>query len=235
MDAPFIAITSDFKQQKYELNNDYVTSVYAAGGFPILLPYSSDPSMIQHMLTCAHGILLSGGSDIDPYLYREEPIPALGTINPKRDAFEVSLIQAALDRSIPILAICRGNLMLNVAAGGSLYQDIYSEHETFIQHSQIAPRDHASHSVQVKSHTLLHRIAGSDTLRVNSYHHQAIKTLAPGFRSSAQSKDHIIEAIESPHQPFIVGVQWHPCSLIPNQDHALSLFKAFIHAAKKYA
>ena len=125
--------------------------------------------------------------------------------------------------------------MLNVAAGGTLYQDIYYEHETSIQHEQMAPRDHVSHSVEVKSHTLLHRIAGSDTLRVNSYHHQAIKTLAPGFQSSARSRDHIIEAMENPHHPFIVGVQWHPCSLIPTQAHALSLFQAFINAANKYA
>ncbi|GGE33347.1 gamma-glutamyl hydrolase [Pullulanibacillus camelliae] len=235
MDTPLIAITTDFKQQKYELKNEYVTAVYAAGGLPILLPYTSEASMVQCMLTCANGILLSGGSDIDPYLYREEPAPTLETINPERDAFEVTLIQAALDQGIPILAVCRGNLMLNVAAGGTLYQDIYSENEASIQHYQAAPRDHVSHSVQVKSHTRLHRITGTDIIRVNSYHHQAIKTLAPGFQSSARSSDSIIEAIEDPHQSFVVGVQWHPGSLIQKQSHALNLFKAFITAAKTYA
>ena len=131
-----------------------------------------------------------------------------------------------------ILAICRGNLILNAAAGGTLYQDIYTENGATIQHKQDAPRDHATHRIQIKNGTLLEQLIGSESVLVNSFHHQAVKKLAPGFHVSATASDGVIEAIESPEHTFVLGVQWHPGSLIKKESHALNVFRAFVKAAQ---
>ncbi|HET6872646.1 MAG TPA: gamma-glutamyl-gamma-aminobutyrate hydrolase family protein, partial [Sporolactobacillaceae bacterium] len=120
---------------------------------------------------------------------------------------------------------------LNVAAGGTLYQDVYAECGAILQHKQLGPRDHASHRVKVKNKTRLHEIVNADTLLVNSFHHQAVKKLASGFRISAEASDGVIEAIESTDHTFVIGVQWHPGSLITKDIYSLSIFRAFVTAS----
>lgn len=231
MKYPIIAVTSDFKQGNYFTRSEYSDAIMAAGGLPVSLPYTTDPDLILGILNQVDGLLLSGGSDIDSMLYGEEPIPKLGEVTPDRDVFEVTITQNALKQNLPILAICRGNLILNVAAGGTLYQDIYAEKGATVQHKQVAPRDHASHSLKIKEKTLLHQLIGSDTIRVNSFHHQAVKKPSPGFRISAEATDGVIEAIEAPNYSFVLGVQWHPGSLIKKDPYALGIFREFIRAA----
>jgi putative glutamine amidotransferase len=156
-----------------------------AGGIPYILPYAKDLSVIGQI----NGLLLSGGMDINPTLFGEEPIPGLEEIMPERDKLESALIERALKVNLPILAICRGIQMPNVAAGVNMYQDIYNKKSDLLQHSQIAPRTHLSHFVQTKEERLIRTISASEVFKVNSFHHQAMKDPAPGFVISAISSD----------------------------------------------
>ncbi|GGH77695.1 putative glutamine amidotransferase [Pullulanibacillus pueri] len=234
MNKPLIALTADFEQNQYKIKEEYCLSILETGGLPVAVPYLTDTLSLQEILSKVDGLILTGGSDIDPALYGEEPAPSLGTIVPARDRFEIPLVQYALTLDLPILAICRGLLILNVAAGGSLYQDIYAEAGASLQHKQSAPRDHASHSIKVNKGTLLHRFTQTERLRINSFHHQAIKRIAPGFHLSAAAPDGIIEAIEHPQKNFTLGVQWHPGSLLQKDPSARRLFQGFIQAAMEY-
>lgn len=193
---PIIGVTAPLIQGKVTLDQDVVNSILMAGGIPYILPYTEDLAVIDDVIGHINGLLLSGGVDIDPTLFGEEPIPGLGEIMPERDELETALIVRALKVNLPILAICRGIQMLNVAAGGNMYQDIYNQKSNLLQHSQRAPRTHLSHFVQTKEESLLHTISGSELFKVNSFHHQAVKDPAPGFVISAISSDGIVEAIE---------------------------------------
>lgn len=228
--VPVIGLTADTESKKLLVKEDYVTSVLNAGGIPVIFPYTTDLTTIQALIEQVDGLLLTGGADVDPALYGEEPLLGLGQIKPDRDQFERLLVNEALQKDVPIFAICRGNQMLNIAAGGSSFQDINSQIPNIIQHKQFAPRDHLSHSVQIEKNTLLHNILGTDTIKVNSFHHQAVKTFAPGFQISALASDGVIEAIESQNHKFVLGVQWHPGSLTQKDPHAQRLFLSFIKA-----
>jgi putative glutamine amidotransferase len=180
------------------------------------------------------GLVLSGGSDVDPHYFGEEPHPKIGNITPERDKTEFLLTKAMLKRNKPILAICRGIQILNVAAGGKLYQDIASQYEgELIQHSQKAPRSYLAHSVQVTPGSLLAKSAGSESFRVNTFHHQAVSTVAPGFEVTAVASDGIIEGIESADYHFALGVQWHPESSYDEDIISRNIFAAFIKACKE--
>src|SRR5699024_7269696 len=153
-------------------------------------------------------------NDIDPTYFDEEPHPALGSINPTRDVFETALIKEMLAQDKPILGVCRGAQIVNITLGGTMYQDIHSQIDgDLLQHSQRAPVGHGSHFVEVTTDSLLHQIVGTDTLRVNSRHHQANKDAAPGMIHSAKSSDGLPEATESTKHRFVLGVQWHPENL----------------------
>jgi putative glutamine amidotransferase len=228
---PIIGITAPLFQGKVTLDQDVVNSILMAGGIPYILPYTKDLSTIDEVIGHIHGLLLSGGVDIDPTLYGEEPIPGLGEIMPERDELETALIERALKVNLPILAICRGIQMLNVAAGGNMYQDIYNQKSDLLQHSQRAPRTHLSHFVQTKEKTLIRTISASEVFKVNSFHHQAVKDPAPGFIISAISSDGVVEAIESQEHKFVLGVQWHPEFLTPLDEVSNKIFTAFIHAS----
>ncbi|MBM7645141.1 putative glutamine amidotransferase [Scopulibacillus daqui] len=227
---PVIGITSDIEPQKFYVKQPYVTSIIESGGLPYILPQTQDLTIIQDLLGHINGLLLTGGSDIDPSLYGEEPQPGLGQIKPDRDQFEKLLIQEALKRNMPIFAICRGSHMLNAASGGSLLQDIQSRNNAALQHYQMAPRDYCSHFVTINKGTLLHQIIQANQIKVNTFHHQAINKPAPGFQISAASSDGIIEGIESTLYRFVLGVQWHPGDLIHKESHAKRLFQSFIDA-----
>ncbi len=227
---PMIGITSDVEREsKYVLNEQYAKAVIRAGGLPIILPCGIEADVIR-IARELDGVLLTGGGDIDPMLFGEEPHPRLGEISPARDSLELALIHEMLAVDKPILGICRGLQILNIALGGNMYQDIYAQSDkTLLQHSQKSPRSHRSHFVQVKKGTILSSIAQAERIKVNSYHHQAVKDVLKPLVVSGTANDGMIEAIESKVHRFVMGVQWHPEALVENGDAvSLRLFENFI-------
>lgn len=220
-------------QERAYVNCSYFDVIVQAGGIPLLLPFVESESVARAQMEQIDGLLLSGGIDVNPLIYGEEPHPDLGPIFPKRDTHELHLIQIARETNKPILGICRGLQLLNAAFGGSLYQDIPHMTNTEIQHSQKVQKHISTHTVDLKQGTLLQEIFGTSTLLTNSLHHQAIKQLAPAFVVNACTKDGIIEGIESRENPFILAVQWHPEMMIPYDPTMQKLFDFFIQAVAK--
>lgn len=231
---PIIGITCNLIDNGtvHSLNVDYARAVEAAGGMPVILPAACTECTGQ-LLHILDGLILSGGGDLDPSCFGEEPVPGLGEITPERDLFELELTRQALKADLAILAICRGVQVLNVAMGGTLYQDINSQLGQVLKHRQDAPRWHASHKVNIKNGSLLSRILQSREIRVNSLHHQAINKVGYGLKVSAQAADGIIEGVESDNHKFVVGVQWHPEAMWMKDQVQLRLFTALVEAAKK--
>ena len=228
---PLIAISSCRKLE------DYRQSILHTGGEVRII----DPSMsVADALADVGGLLLTGGGDVDPARYGETPHQTLDDVDPVRDEFELALIAAARARDLPIFAICRGVQVLNVAAGGTLVQDIPSEVPGAVNHSLVVPPHppyELAHEVWVEKDSLLakllgERLVGSDTCEVNSRHHQAVKTVAPGYRVSATAPDGVIEAIEDPAARFCLGVQWHPENFFRTGEFR-SLYEGFLEAASK--
>ncbi len=182
------------------------------------------------MVEIVDGILLTGGVDLDPMLFNEEPRPDLGRLDPYRDFFEFHLTEIALKKDIPILGICRGCQILNVVAGGTVIQDITTTFgkENILKHQQRAPRWYPTHSVEIKEGSKLEKIFGCNELKVNSFHHQAIKEPGPGFIASAHAKDGVIEAIEGIDYHYAVGVQWHPELMWEHYSLFVKLFRSLI-------
>ncbi len=218
----------------YAAREKYPTAVAKAGGVPLML--SHEDTLIENYLSLLHGLIITGGRvDIDPSLYGEtEHHPSL-TLNQKRTRFELLLLKGALAKNLPILGICGGHQLLNVAFGGTLIQDIPSESKNFLasHSSKLTPLHTYAHSVTVLPHTLLSQILDSPaSLEVNSAHHQAIKTLGNGLSPSAQSSDGLIEALESKQHTFVMGLQWHPEFLL--DAFSSKIFEAFIKASSLY-
>lgn len=231
---PLIGVTMSFEMtNKQFVTKEYTEAILEAGGIPLVLPYTVEKSDIAEMCRPLDGLLLTGGGDIDPTLFGEEPHPGLGEIVPERDEMEMTLIQLFVEQKKPILGICRGCQILNVTLGGDMIQDFAGQKPDVIQHSQRAPRYHASHTIQLKEGTLLHSIFGQTQIKVNSYHHQAVREPAPSLVASAHAKDGVVEAIECAQGDFIVGVQWHPECMISTYPEQKRLFQAFIQACKK--
>lgn len=234
---PIIGITSsmELEGEEYKVYRDHVGAVSQAGGIPFLLPYVPDEKDIIHIASIIDGLYATGGYDIDPTLFNEEPHPQLGTIIPERDTFEMMLMKKVLQHKKPILGICRGSQILNIVAGGDMYQDIYTQIDyQLLQHMQKAPRGHGSHYVDVVKDSLLYRLTGKKRLKVNSRHHQANRHVPNSFLICGSSSDGIIEAIESKELPFVLGLQWHPENmLVENDEDSLHIFKGFISACRK--
>lgn len=232
---PVIGITTNVeKGDKNVLNNEYVRSVIRAGGLPIIIPVGIEEDISQ-LLGMLDGLLLSGGQDINPMLFNEEPYAYLGEVSPIRDSIELELTRHMLKTGKPILGICRGLQILNVAAGGTLFQDLHKQNEgPTLQHMQIAPNTHPSHYVLLEEGSLLKSIAGSERIQVNSYHHQSLKDVAAVFKVTGMASDGIIESIECIGKEFVLGVQWHPELLSVKEDSvSLRLFDKFISASAR--
>ena len=227
--APLIGITlnRDYARNRLWLPPAYCRRVEEAGGIPVLIPpgHRSAREIWLHL----HGLLLPGGGDIAPLFFGEEPRPGLGEVDPDRDQLELALVNEALRRDRPVLGICRGMQIINVAAGGSIIQHLSGEH--YLQHSQRSPRCKPSHTVRILPVTRLASLLGEGVMAVNSFHHQAVAGLGAGLRESALAPDGVIEALESVNHRFIVAVQWHPESL----DHPAGriLFQALVSAAAR--
>ncbi|MDO9355914.1 MAG: gamma-glutamyl-gamma-aminobutyrate hydrolase family protein [Solirubrobacteraceae bacterium] len=217
-------------QRELALGLDYPVAVAAGGGIPVVLPPHLD--LASDLIARLDGLVLSGGPDLDPALYAAAPNEHLGPIEPATDRWELSLVRAALERDIPVLGICRGMQLLNVAYGGSLWQDLPSELGVEeIYHRQKARGSEVTHDVTVDPDTKLASLTGPGTVAVNSFHHQAVQRLGEGLVITARDEsDGVVEGIEDPSRRFMVGVQWHAESLYARPAH-LGLFLGLVGAA----
>jgi putative glutamine amidotransferase len=193
------------------LNAAYVRSVLAAGGVPVMLSPLMGPSYAARALDGADGLVLTGGEDMDPAWYQAEPHPRANPPSRERDLFELALFAAARQRELPVLGICRGIQVVNVALGGTLWQDLPSERPGAVDHYPEAGRSERTHLVRIQPGTLTATALGGTELRVNSFHHQAIRELAAKLVATGWSEDGLIEAVEAaPGEPWLLAVQWHP-------------------------
>lgn len=212
------------------ITHDYLMRVVNAGGIPLVVPPLGE--LPVELLDRVDGLVLSGGEDIAPERYGKPPSPHLGTVDLLRDALELALVTEAVARRMPILAICRGAQVLNVALGGTLIQDLPSEYPSDVRHRQEAACTQGTHVVRLAPDSLLSGLWGSTELSVNSFHHQAALDVAPGLRAVAWAPDGVIEALEGAGA-FMVGVQWHPeCQ---ESEFSPRLFGAFVEACRAYA
>lgn len=232
---PVIGITPGYMKDKSRLfiAKGYVEGVNKAGGLAILLPLTVDEAILAEAMDLCDGFLLSGGPDIDAKYYEELNYRFNGEIDPARDSMEITVSRYAVASGKPILGICRGIQLLNVALGGSLFQDIHSQikDRDLLKHSQEAPEWYPVHEVSIKKDTKLWNCYGKDKIGVNSFHHQAVKDPGKGLQPVSWSPDGIIEAIEHESHVFAVGVQWHPELMWQEDIEALRLFEAFVNAA----
>ena len=250
---PLIGITGNFGDKGCELAEGYYLSVLKAGGTPVAIPPHNDKTALLTLLDSLDGIVFSGGSDINPLLLGEEPLPQLHSVNPKRDEQELFLAREAFHRQIPILGICRGIQVMAAALGGKVWQDIglsptlsQGEGDSSpllgrgwgrLKHSQDMPRYAASHTVNIEDESVLHSIfGGKQTLRVNSFHHQAVRDPGPHLKVSATSPDGIIEAVESNEHKALIGVQWHPeCFILAADESMMAIFRWLISEARTFS
>ncbi len=233
---PVIGITLDSEEAGgyaklpwYALRRNYSDTIVAAGGLPVLLPH--DPELADMYLDRIDGLLLTGGAfDVDPSLFGATERHPLVIVKARRTAFELAMVRGALDRDLPILGICGGEQLLNVALGGSLIQHIPDEIAGALAHEQPNPRTEPGHDVALVAGTRLAAIAGTGTIDVNSAHHQAVKAPAPNLVVNARAADGVIEGVEDPSRRFCIGVQWHPEYHIGPADSAL--LDAFVAACR---
>jgi putative glutamine amidotransferase len=212
----------------YAIRENYCSAVRHAGGLPVLLPH--DPELAESYLDRIDGLVVTGGGfDVDPALFGAPSRHPSVKTKDRRTAFELAAAKGALARDMPVLGICGGEQLLAVALGGTLVQHIPDEIPGALPHRQPNPRHEPGHGVRIVPGTLLHRIAGADSLAVNSAHHQAVKTAGPGVVVDAVAADGVVEGIEDPRRRFCLGVQWHPEFELSNGD--CRIFRAFVEAA----
>ena len=195
-----------------QMNATYIESVLRAGGVPVILPINDNPEVLKKMIASIDALIMTGGEDIDPLkYYNEEALPSQGEIDPERDAFDIAMIKLAIERGIPLLGICRGHQLINVACGGTLYQDIPSQIRTgVLKHRQQAPSWYGTHKVSLESGSILAKILGTNTVITNTFHHQSVKDVAPNFIVTGRTSDGVVEAMEMKGNARVFSVQWHP-------------------------
>ena len=236
MRKPIIGIGSDVavhagQRDRAFVYTTYIESLKKAGAVPVLLP--PQPENAGDLLDGIDGLVLAGGEDCDPAAYGEERHPTVEPMDPRRQNNDLALAKLARDRGLPTLGICLGLQVMNVAAGGTLIQDIASAVTTDIDHAS-DPSDRNRHDVRIESSTRLGRILEAQNFNVNSSHHQAINAVGEGLRVTAKAPDGIIEGLEDAAHPFYLGVQWHPEDM-PGERSASALFGALVEAARKYS
>lgn len=233
MKSPIIGITPSFYSvsERFVLNLEYVESVKEAGGIPFIIPYiDNSVNDVKGILSKIDGLLLAGGGDVLPKFFGEEP-ESTKLVVPKRDRFEIKIIRDCYKNKIPVLGICRGCQIMNVAMGGNLFQEI----KTGIQHHQQAPGSEPTHTIFIEKNSILYKVFKKQKIMVNSFHHQAVKKPGKNLKVSARSKDEVIEAIETENHPFFVGVQFHVEYLWKKNRDFLQLFRLFILESSKYS
>jgi len=240
---PIIGVTPDFnagdrkewggREPTYFLRARYIRAIEELGGVPLVLPLRADRATRRRLLQQIDGLLLTGsGPDLPPALYGERQRYPFEIVSDRRASFELNAVHLAQQADVPLLAICGGMQAMNVACGGSLFQDIPSQISKPLQHRQEIPAIHLSHTVTVTPGSLLRRIVRSVSMRVNSSHHQSVNVVAPSLVASALASDGIVEAIESPTNRFFLGIQWHPEFLFDRHPLHRRLFEAFLRASR---
>ena len=210
----------------------YMDGITQAGALPIIFPLTSDEDELSHLIRICDGILFTGGQDVSPALYGEKPLDGLVSCCERRDEMEKSVLKISLELDKPILGICRGIQFINAALGGTLYQDLPTQHPSNIGHCQHAPYDVPIHSVELTKGSPLHKCLDVEILPVNSYHHQAVKNPAPELEVMAYSPDGLAEALYMPSQKFLWAVQWHPEFSYKTDIHSSKIFQAFVDSMK---
>ncbi|HSF67615.1 MAG TPA: gamma-glutamyl-gamma-aminobutyrate hydrolase family protein [Nitrospiraceae bacterium] len=240
---PIIGVTPDFnagnrkewggREPTYFLRARYIRAIEELGGIPLVLPLVADRAARRRLLKQINGLLLTGsGPDLPPSLYGERQRYPFELVSERRASFELDIVNLARQSDVPLLGICGGMQAMNVACGGSLFQDISSQISVPLQHRQSTPATNFSHTVTITPGSLLRRIVRSVSMRVNSSHHQSVKVVAPSLIASAVASDGIVEAIEYPAHPFFLGIQWHPEFLFDRHPLHRRLFEAFLRAAR---
>lgn len=242
---PLIGVTADLSkapQRRFADNNEptiflplrYNRTVEVGGGIPLLLPFTHSRALMRQTIGRLDGLVISGGAfDIHPSYYNEKPIKEIGAIKEERTEFELEMIHLALKRDLPLLGICGGAQAINVALGGSLYQDIATQAPHADQHEQGAKKKIGGHKVIIARGTRLEKILRRRTLEVNTTHHQAVKEIGKGLIVNATAEDGLIEGIESSHHSFVLGVQWHPEVLAPRHLAHRRIFSFFIDSCRR--
>ena len=210
----------------------YMEGVADAGGLPMMLPLTENGGDLDRLCALCDGLLLTGGQDVSPALYGQTPLPECGETCPRRDAMETGLLRRAMALDMPVLGICRGIQFVNAALGGTLWQDLPTQRPSDVCHRQRAPYDAPSHQVELLPDAPLARLLGKNTLGVNSYHHQAVRKLAPCLRPMALSPDGLTEAAYHPGCRFLWAVQWHPEFAWKTSADARAIFRAFVEACE---
>ena len=223
--------------ESWVMNQRYSRVVAAAGGVPVMIPLLEDESSLRALYDLTDGLLIPGGVDLDPATYGESPLPACGRLDPARDRVELQFARWAIAEGKPLFGLCRGLQIVNVALGGTLYQDIAAQRSDAIKHDYFPTagfaRDHVAHPVTITSGSRLDALVGAASLGVNSMHHQAVKDLAPGLVTTAVAPDGVVEALESSGEQFVLGVQWHPESLTDRDPRMHRLLTGFVQAAAR--
>ncbi len=240
MNTPLIGITTYRTQNRSGyaqlcINEAYVSSIAESGGIPVLVPLGLSPMQMDDLLNRLDGLLFSGGGDILPETYGSQSHSRVDNIDPDRDRVEIYLLERIMELKRPFFGICRGLQLINVALGGTLYEDLLDQYPGSLSHQtpETLPRDHLWHSVIIDPNSQIHQIMQQTEAQVNSQHHQGIRQLAASLKPSAYSPDGVIEAFELPEYPFGVAVQWHPEWL--KKDPAMqALFNSFIHSATNH-
>lgn len=206
----------------------YLEGIRQAGGLPVVLPLTGDSEEIWQLADMCSGFLFTGGHDVDPKLYNETPVGDIVVTCRRRDEMEKRFLEIALEQDKSVLGICRGIQFINAVLGGSLYQDLPLQHRSDTEHHQQPPYDIPAHSVTLTENSPLHQLLQVSELKVNSYHHQAVKKLAPGLEKMAVSEDGLIEAVFKPGSHFLWAVQWHPEFSFVTDKAAQMIFSAFV-------
>ena len=208
----------------------YMDGISQAGGIPVIFPFSVDEQELDQLISLCDGFVFTGGHDVSPMFYGEEPLVGLVSTCEKRDVMEAVVLRNAINADKPVLGICRGIQFINAALGGTLYQDLPTQHPSRIEHHQKPPYDSPAHAVTVIKQSPLHECVKADQIYVNSYHHQGVKTVAPGLETMAVSQDGIVEALYKPDQRFFWAVQWHPEFSFRKDVNSRKIFEAFVDA-----
>lgn len=211
----------------------YMDGISQAGGIPVVFPFSADEQELDQLMNLCSGFLFTGGHDVSPEVYGEKSLPGLIESCPKRDKMETMILRKAMTADKPVLGICRGIQFINAALGGTLYQDLPTQHPSEVNHHQSPPYDVPVHDVSIMESSPLYACLGTDHLSVNSYHHQAVNKIAHGLVPMAVSSDALVEALYKPDQRFLWAVQWHPEFSWQTDNNSRKIFGAFVSAARQ--